>query len=190
MSSFGTPNRPGRSRYPGRSRRRLAALFAAATLAAAPACGADAPPDGGRRDPSPSAASVSPSAGRIDPAPSPGTAWVVFGADTVVAEVASTPEARERGLMFRDEVPDGTGMLFVFDREETRSFWMQDTFVDLDIAFMDAGFRVVDVQTMEARSTDFHESAAPALYALEVRAGWFAERGIDVGEVAAVRFGG
>jgi hypothetical protein len=115
---------------------------------------------------------------------------VIFGADTVVAEVALTPEARAQGLMYRDRVPDGTGMLFVSERQEVQSFWMQNTYVNLDIAFMDAGFRIVDIQQMEALSTEFHESAAPALYALEVREGWFEERGIEVGHVAEVRFGG
>ena len=49
------------------------------------------------------------------------TALVIFRGDTVRAEVANTPETRGQGLMFRDAVPDGTGMLFVFDREAQRS---------------------------------------------------------------------
>ena len=84
--------------------------------------------------------------------------------------------------MYRDSVPDGTGMLFVFDREAQRSFWMQNTYVALDIAFIDAEFRIVDIQHMEPESNDLHDSAGPALFALEVRHGWFAENGVAVGD--------
>ena len=83
--------------------------------------------------------------------------------------------------MFRDSVPDGTGMLFVFDREAERSFWMRNTFVALDVAFIDRNFRIVDIQQMEPESTDIHDGARPAMFALEVRQGWFAEKGISVG---------
>ena len=110
------------------------------------------------------------------------TALVVFGSDTVRAEVADTPETRGQGLMFRDEVPDGTGMLFVFDREAERSFWMQNTYVALDVAFIDRNFRIVDIKQMEPETTDIHDGAKPAMFALEVRQGWFAEKGIEVGD--------
>ena len=110
------------------------------------------------------------------------TALVVFGSDTVRAEVANTSETRSRGLMYRDEVPEGTGMLFVFDREAERSFWMQNTFVALDVAFIDRNFRIVDIQQMEPETTEIHDGARPAMFALEVRQGWFAEKGIEVGD--------
>ncbi len=110
------------------------------------------------------------------------TALVVFGSDTVRAEVANTAESRGRGLMYREAVPDGTGMLFVFDREAERSFWMQNTYVALDVAFIDADFRIVDIQQMEPESTEIHDGARPAMFALEVRQGWFAEKGIAVGD--------
>ena len=110
------------------------------------------------------------------------TALVIFGSDTIRAEVANTSETRSRGLMYRDEVPDGTGMLFVFDREPDRSFWMQNTYVALDVAFINANFRIVDIQQMEPESTDIHDGARPAMFALEVRQGWFAEKGIAVGD--------
>jgi len=107
---------------------------------------------------------------------------VVFGSDTVRAEVANTAETRGRGLMYRDAVPDGTGMLFVFDREAERSFWMQNTYVALDVAFIDVDFRIVDIQQMEPETTEIYDGARPAMFALEVRQGWFAEKGIAVGD--------
>lgn len=124
------------------------------------------------------------------PVPPAGMAWVIFGADTVHAEVARTAAQRSQGLMNREELPAGTGMLFVFPDSEIRSFWMQNTYVALDIAFMDADLRIVDIQQMEAQSEDYHESRAPAMFALEVPMGWFAEHGITVGQRADVIFGG
>ena len=111
---------------------------------------------------------------------------MIFGADTVVAEVAGTPDERAEGLMYRQDVPDGTGMLFVFEDNAIRSFWMQNTYVALDIAYMDPSFVIVDIQQMEPLTTDPHQSTAPAMFALEVRKGWFAEQGIAVGARAEV----
>ena len=124
-----------------------------------------------------------------EPRPAADHAWVIFGADTVVAEVARTADERAEGLMYRQELPDGVGMLFVFETSEVRSFWMQNTYVALDIAFLDASFAVVDIQQMEPLTTDPHESAVPAMFALEVRQGWFAEHGIRAGDRAEVVFG-
>ena len=110
------------------------------------------------------------------------TVLVVFGSDTVRAEVADTPETRSQGLKYREAVPDGTGMLFVWDTEGERSIWMQNTYVALDVAFIDRNFRIVDIQQMEPQTTDIHDGASPAMFALEVRQGWFAEKGIAVGD--------
>ena len=79
--------------------------------------------------------------------------------------------------MYRDAVPEGTGMLFVFDREALRSFWMQNTYVALDVAFIDANFTIVDIQQMEPETTDIHDGARPAMFALEVRQGVVRRKG-------------
>lgn len=116
-------------------------------------------------------------------------AWVIFNGDTVTAEVADSPEARQEGLMFRTELPDDGGMLFVFDEEDIRSFWMQHTYLPLDIAYLDRRQVIVDIQEMEPETEEFYESAAPAMFALEVHRGWFAEHGIDVGTQARIVMG-
>jgi uncharacterized protein len=121
--------------------------------------------------------------------PPRGLAWVVFGSDTVRAELARTDQERARGLMERESLPDGTGMLFIFPDVAPRSFWMQNTYIPLDIAFMDADGVIVDIQAMEPLDETFTESAAPAMFALEVPQGWFAARGIGVGERATMVFG-
>ncbi|HIF37704.1 MAG TPA: DUF192 domain-containing protein [Gemmatimonadetes bacterium] len=117
-----------------------------------------------------------------------GVALVILGNDTVNAEVARTSQERSKGLMDREEVPDGTGMLFVFEREASRTFWMQDTFVSLDIAFLDSSMAIIDIQQMESGSGEVYDSAAPAKFALEVRKGWFAEHGIVEGLKAEIIF--
>jgi len=130
-------------------------------------------------------------AGEIAPQrlPPPGHAWVIFDSDTVVAEVARTPEERERGLMYRESLPNGTGMLFVFTDAQIRSFWMRNTFIPLDIAYLDAELQVVDIQSMEPQTEESHPSGQPAMFALEVPRGWFQEMEIRVGARARVVFG-
>jgi uncharacterized membrane protein (UPF0127 family) len=121
--------------------------------------------------------------------PPPGEAWVIFGTDTVQAEVARTPEEREQGLMYRTELAPGRGMIFVFEDIQTRSFWMKDTLVPLDIAYIDENLRITDIQAMEPQTLDLHPSARPAMFALEVPMGWFEEKGIQAGAEAKIVFG-
>jgi uncharacterized membrane protein (UPF0127 family) len=104
-------------------------------------------------------------------------------------ELARTPEERATGLMYREELPEGRGMLFVFQDSQIRSFWMRNTFIALDIAYLDENLRIVDIQPMEPETEDDHPSARPAMFALEVPQGWFASKGIAVGAEAQVVFG-
>ena len=102
-------------------------------------------------------------------------------------EIAQTEEAASLGLMFRDNLPENQGMLFVFPNQRILSFWMRNTFIALDIAFIDETGVIVDIQRMEPLDeTKNYISAAAALYALEVNAGWFEKHGIKVG--ATVKF--
>ena len=108
-------------------------------------------------------------------------ARVVVGSDTIVVEVADEYPERVRGLRGRTSLEPGTGMLFVWDTPDLQSFWMRGTPIDLDIAFIDESLTIVKVATMQAESEEFVESGVPVPYALEVPAGWFAERGIERG---------
>ena len=155
-----------------------------AVLLAATACA-----DAGAADASARMGAEASVAERPGPMPPAGYAWVIFGADTVVAEVAATPDERAEGLMYREEVPDGTGMLFVFQDSQPRAFWMANTYVALDIAYMDPSYRIVDIIAMEPLVTESYPSDAPAMFGLEVRQGWFAEHGITEGDQADIVFG-
>lgn len=121
--------------------------------------------------------------------PPPGHAWVIFEADTVDAEVARTQEERAQGLMYRESLAKGKGMLFVFPDSQIRSFWMKNTFIPLDIAYLDAELTIVDIKAMEPESATSLPSALPAMFALEVPLGWFEEMGISVGSRARLVFG-
>ena len=109
------------------------------------------------------------------------TTRIEVGTQTLIVEVASSETDRQRGLMERTELADGHGMLFVYNAEAYRSFWMKNTLLPLDIAFLDGTGLIVDIQTMTPLSTQLHRSAAPARYALEVPAGWFAAQAVGPG---------
>lgn len=97
-------------------------------------------------------------------------------------EIVQDVESRQHGLMNREELPENQGMLFVFESTRILSFWMRNTFIPLDIAFIDDAGKIVDIQRMEPLDeSKSYTSAAPALYALEVNAGWFAKNTIKVG---------
>ncbi len=99
-------------------------------------------------------------------------------------EVVQTDEERMRGLMFREQLPEDQGMLFVFEFSRIQSFWMRNTFIPLDIAFIDSEGKIVDIQQMEPiDESKNYISAAPALYVLETNAGWFVRHGVKVGDM-------
>ena len=102
-------------------------------------------------------------------------------------EVARTSSERARGLMERANLPQEDAMLFVFEAEEYRAFWMKNTLIPLDILFLDARGIVVDVQTMYPQigaadnALKVYRSAQPARYALEMNAGLAESLGIAPG---------
>jgi len=112
----------------------------------------------------------------------------LVGADgaaaTVRVEVADEPAEWERGLMFRTELAEDAGMLFVFPSDVAYAFWMQNTPIPLSIAFIGADGHLLDRQDMAPSSTDLHFSAAPYRYALEVNQGFFVRHGLKVGDRA------
>jgi len=110
------------------------------------------------------------------------TVTLTINAQKITAEVASTPQQRATGLMHRFSLQQDHGMLFVFERPEPLSFWMKNTFIPLSIAFLDATGRILNIEDMVPQTETMHWSKGPALYALEMRKGWFLERGIRAGD--------
>ncbi len=110
------------------------------------------------------------------------TVTLTINGQKVIAEVASTPDQRATGLMNRFSLPVDHGMLFVFEKPEPLAFWMKNTYMPLSIAFIDAEGKIINIEHMSPQTETTHWSRGPGLYALEVRKGWFAERGIKAGD--------
>jgi len=108
-------------------------------------------------------------------------AALAIGEHKLTAEIARAPEQRAVGLMNRFSLRPDHGMLFVFERAEPQAFWMKNTFIPLSIAFIAADGRIVNIEDMQPQTEDPHWSKGPVPYALEMRRGWFAERGIGPG---------
>ena len=101
----------------------------------------------------------------------------------IVAEVVTTPEQRAKGLMNRFSLQPDHGMLFVFEAPQPLSFWMRNTFIPLSIAFVDSGGKIVNIEDMKPQDESSHWSRGFALYAIEMKQGWFAAKGIGPGDI-------
>ncbi len=103
------------------------------------------------------------------------------GMHNIRAAVAQTPEQRQTGLMFRREMAQHEGMLFVFEQASPQCFWMKNTPLPLSIAFLADDGTVVNIADMQPQVLDSHCSSKPVRYVLEMNQGWFAKRGIKAG---------
>ncbi|HLF55117.1 MAG TPA: DUF192 domain-containing protein [Candidatus Nanoarchaeia archaeon] len=99
-------------------------------------------------------------------------------------EYARTPEEHMQGLMFRSSMPENHGMLFIFTDKEPLTFWMKNTFIPLDMVFLDENMAVVEVKSnippcsMEPCPT---YTSMPAQYVFEINAGLAEKNNIVVG---------
>ena len=155
----------------------MKALLVAVLLASAPA-GADRPV--------PRSTYVDPTTQSYDgPLPDRGALVVkdaFGGAHRVAVEIADTGPLRTRGLMWRSELPDGTGMLFIFPAEMVQSFWMRNTLIPLDILFVDRTGKVVGVvQWAEPKTLTSRTVGKPSMYVLEVPGGWASRNSVQAG---------
>jgi uncharacterized protein len=107
------------------------------------------------------------------------------GMHRIDAQVAHTTDQRTVGLMFRKEMPQHEGMLFVFEQPSVQCFWMKNTFLPLTAAFIADDGTVVNLVDMKPHSTDSHCSAKPVRYVLEMNQGWFAKKGLTAGSKLA-----
>ncbi len=98
-------------------------------------------------------------------------------------EIADNNQRRARGLMYRKSIPADVGMLFIFDVEEIQGFWMKNTYIPLDMLFVNANNEII---TIHANTTPMREwnyaSTKPALYVVEVNAGYCVQKNITEGD--------
>lgn len=100
---------------------------------------------------------------------------------TVWVEVAATFRERQQGLMLRQELAEDAGMLFLFPRDGQVGFWMKDTYLPLDIAYISAAGEVLEVRHATPLDETVLAPAQPYRYVLEVNQGWFERHGLGVG---------
>ncbi len=103
------------------------------------------------------------------------------GMHLIDTQVAATPEQRSTGLMFRRDMPQSEGMLFVFEQASQQCFWMKNTVLPLTAAFVADDGTIVNLADMKPQTTDSHCSTQPVRYVLEMNQGWFGKKGIKAG---------
>jgi uncharacterized membrane protein (UPF0127 family) len=110
------------------------------------------------------------------------TTELTINGHRVTAEVATTVATRAVGLMRRFSLQPDHGMLFVFVAPQPLAFWMKDTYIPLSIAFIGADGRILNIKDMAPQTESTHDSRGPAMFALEMKKGWFAQFGIAAGD--------
>ena len=103
------------------------------------------------------------------------------GMHVVQAEVADSFGTRMQGLMKRESLASNHGMLFLFETDDQQCMWMKNTLIPLSVAFIDAKGAIVNIADMQPHSEESHCSARPARYALEMKQGWFRDKGVKPG---------
>lgn len=108
---------------------------------------------------------------------------------TLTVEIANRSDQRQRGLMFRQSMDELAGMLFVFPGDRSGGFWMRNTLIPLDIAYLGSDGTVLEIVHGVPLSLDILTPAQPYRYTLEVNGGWFERQGLGVGDTVAIPAG-
>jgi uncharacterized membrane protein (UPF0127 family) len=111
---------------------------------------------------------------------------LIVGNTNIRVEYADTFEKRQLGLMFRRQLCEDCGMLFKFDSPRIGSIWMKNTFIPLDLAYIDAKGNIVDIEQLQPHELTPVRSSSVVVYALEMNKGWFAKQDIRVGNKVAM----
>jgi hypothetical protein len=109
-----------------------------------------------------------------------------IGSGNYHLEIAADEYARARGLMERDSMPAGNGMIFVFDTDTNDPFWMHNTRIPLDILFIDHNGKVISVQTMKPYDESNTLPGGMYRYAIELNAGATAKNGVKTGDIVQI----
>lgn len=112
--------------------------------------------------------------------------YVILKGQNITVEVADSPSKQALGLMYRRELAEDQGMLFIYSRIETMSFWMKNTLIPLDIMFFDHDLRLINVSAntppCKTARCPSYKSTAPGKYVLEVNAGLANKWGVQPGD--------
>lgn len=111
------------------------------------------------------------------------TTTLTAGMYVIQAEVAATPDQREQGLMFRKQMAQNDGMVFLFGGPAKVCMWMKNTLIPLSVAFLDKNGKVVNIEDMQPQSLTSHCSKEYVPYALEMNLGWFKQKNIKPGSI-------
>ncbi|MCX8522111.1 MAG: DUF192 domain-containing protein [Rhodoferax sp.] len=103
------------------------------------------------------------------------------GIHQIDAQVALTPDQLQTGLMYRTEMPQNEGMIFVFQNASKQCFWMKNTLIPLTAAFIADDGSIVNLEDMQPLSAEKHCSQQAVRFVLEMNQGWFAKKGIKAG---------
>jgi uncharacterized protein len=163
--AFGYNQAPGGSRTVNTLTRRALALLALGFCLVVSSC-----------------ADKKPAAVTDSPNPKLATSLIKVGSAEVLAEIATTAVEQERGLMFRSSLPDGTGMLFIFNRDQQLGFWMKNTKLPLSLAYISSSGTIRQIVDLVPHSLASVQSDFSVRYALEVPRGWFERAGVKVGD--------
>ena len=117
--------------------------------------------------------------------------YIEIGDKKLAVETASSPMDLSKGLMYRLYMPKDNGMIFFFKKEDNLKFWMMNTFIPLDIIWVDSNFTIVDITENATPmtfynwfyiGTKFYSPSKPARMVIEVNAGYVYENNIKVGD--------
>jgi hypothetical protein len=113
--------------------------------------------------------------------------YVTLKNEQFIVELAETSEKQALGLMFREQMANDHGMLFLFPGEAMRSFWMKNTRIPLDIFYFDEDLKLVSVaentKPCRTQRCPSYPSTGPAKYVLELNAGKAADLGVKTGDI-------
>jgi uncharacterized membrane protein (UPF0127 family) len=115
--------------------------------------------------------------GRID---------IRIGEKMLNVEYANTFELRAQGLMHRKSLCENCGMLFRYSSNRVASMWMKNTYIPLDVAFIDHNGIIVDIKAMQPQDLTSISSSKPVLYALEMNQGWFKSNSVNIGDMIII----
>ena len=99
--------------------------------------------------------------------------------ENLCVELAISQREKSKGLMYRKDLSNTDGMLFIWKNEDRRCMWMKNTYIPLDLGFFREDLTLIEVRDLSPRSLESVCSSEPAKYALELPKGWFSSHNIE-----------